>query len=54
MTNAEIEQLKEIKRVKEAMGKTDSHYLFLDYKKYLTRLIKELNEYRKYRYGQKG
>lgn len=35
------------------MNKTKSRYLYLDYKKYLNRLIKELNEYRKYRYSQK-
>lgn len=48
MTNAELKQIEEIKRVREALDNTNSRYLRRDYTKYLNRLIRELNEYRQY------
>lgn len=46
---AVVRQLEEIKRVKEAIKKTDSPYLKQDYQKHLRRLENELREYCYYR-----
>lgn len=46
---AVVRQLEEIKRVKEAIKKTDSPYLKQDYQKHLRRLKGELREYCYYR-----
>lgn len=43
--NAEEKQIAEIKRVKEAIKKTQSPYLKRDYQKYLRRLEDDLKEY---------
>lgn len=52
MTNAEIQQEKEIARVKKAIKESKSEYLKKDYRKYLKTLINELREYRQLRYGK--
>ena len=49
MTDAERNHIAEIERIKVAMKKTKSNYLYNDYRKYLKKLIRELNEYRHYR-----
>lgn len=51
MTKAEIEYENEIKRLKEAVAKSNSDYLKRDYKKKIVRMQNELKEYRKFRYS---
>lgn len=41
--------IEEIKRLKQAVEKTDSNYLKNDYSKRISRMIKELREYCHYR-----
>jgi hypothetical protein len=50
MTKAEIEYESEIERLKEAVAKTQSNYLKRDYGKKISRMQKELKEYRSYIY----
>lgn len=50
MTNAEIKQIEEIKRVREAINKTNSSALRYQYEKHLRRLERELKEYRYHYY----
>ena len=51
MTKAEIEYENEIARLQEAVAKTKSNYLKRDYGKKISRMQKELKEYRHYMYG---
>ena len=51
MDKAEQAHLREINRVKEAIKRTKSSFLATDYSKYLSRLERELKEYRRYKYG---
>ena len=46
---AVMRQIEEINRVKEALKKTESPYLKMDYQKNLKRLKKDLREYCYYR-----
>lgn len=46
---AAINQVKEINRLKEAIAKTQSKYLIIDYEKRIHNLKKELREYCTYR-----
>ena len=46
---AVMRHLEEIRRVEEALKKTDSPYLKQDYQKHLKRLKKDLREYCHYR-----
>ena len=50
---AEEKHIAEIKRVSEAMKKTKSKMLYRDYAKYRKRLLRELQEYRRFRHGKK-
>lgn len=50
-----MRQIEEIKRLKEAIAKTDSKYLKRDYRKNIRRLEEELKEccsYRGFEYGK--
>ena len=49
---AEEKHIAEIKRVSEAMKKTKSKMLYRDYAKYRKRLLRELQEYRRFRHGK--
>jgi hypothetical protein len=46
MDKAEMRQLAEINRMKEACRKTTSEYLRRDYEKSINRMERELKEYR--------
>lgn len=46
---AAMRQIEEIKRLKEAIAKTDSKYLKRDYRKNIRRLEEDLKEYCSYR-----
>jgi hypothetical protein len=51
MDKAEERQLAEIRRMQEAIKRTNSEKLMRDYTKGIKRLKLELAEYRRYRYG---
>lgn len=51
MTKAEQEYENEIARLQKAVAKTQSNYLKRDYGKKISRMQKELEEYRHYMYG---
>ena len=51
MDKAELNQITEINRVKDALTRTESKFLKRDYEKHLLRLRNELAEYRRYKYG---
>lgn len=50
MTKAEKEYVIEINRLRKAVSETKSNYLKRDYGKKISRMEKELEEYRSYRY----
>lgn len=50
MDKAEARHVSEINRLKEACGKTKSDYLRRDYQKAITRMERELKEYRNYKH----
>lgn len=49
MDKAEMKQLAEIDRMKEACRKTTSEYLRRDYKKSIKRMERDLREYRSWK-----
>ena len=51
MDKAEEMHIAEMDRLKEAIQKTESPYLKRDYGKKLKSMERELEEYRRYRYG---
>lgn len=49
MDKAEMKHIEEIKRLEEAVGKTNSEYLRNDYMKAIKRMKRELKEYRRFK-----